>query len=188
MQRTVGEHKESLSPQDKELHFAEINLDYERYKNSKASCGLQYFVHLGVYHQRVEDGLDMRTVMAEELDLTKMGHWSLYWFSYCVLQCVSEAWQKDQLNQTYYKHRERACYIHDFYVDNMMCDKHSTEIFYPEHFPRLKIANTPMNGVNEMMKATTRRARINQSCPATPQTLRRSLLHLRLGYAALHGA
>lgn len=43
--------------------------------------------------------------------------------------------------------------MHDFYADIMMGDQCSnTVLFYPEHFPRVKFANTPMYDINEMMK------------------------------------
>lgn len=57
----------------------------------------------------------MATMTAEELDLTKMGHWSLYGFSTYILQCVQNLAKGP--TGPYYKHREGVRYIHDFGMD-----------------------------------------------------------------------
>lgn len=97
-------------------------MDYEQDKQSNASGGLQYLIHLEVYHQRFGDGLDMKTMTAEELDLTKMDHGSLYWFSYYIVQRVRGL--AEGPIGPYYKHLEGVRYTHAFDMNILVGGKY----------------------------------------------------------------
>lgn len=104
------------------LYFAEFKLDDEKYNKSKASGGLQYLIHIDLYRQHVEDGLNLMPGPCEDrLDLETLDHWNLYGFSHDILQSVRGLveWPFGPC----YKHRGGVRYIHDFCMYIMMSDQ-----------------------------------------------------------------
>lgn len=81
-------------------------------RESKASVGLQYLIHLVGCYQYFEDGLDLGIMAEDERDLTNMDHWNLYGFSYYVSQCARGL--AEGPSGPYYKHLEGVRYLHDF--------------------------------------------------------------------------